>query len=118
MPAPSRRHGAAEDHEKQGGLSLPQAVLRDGKTLDNCAFCLPFLFELAQSSRIRFVWQAVQATFRLEEVANSHGKAMDLERDKRLEVTRTLKTSEEDLAKAREELKAMTQAKNSALSGL
>ena len=43
---------------------------------------------------------------------------MDLERDKRLEATRTLKTSDEDLAKAREELKAMTQAKNSAVAGL
>ena len=43
---------------------------------------------------------------------------MDLEREKRLEATRTLKTSEEDLAKAREELRAMTQARNSTMSGL
>ena len=43
---------------------------------------------------------------------------MDEERNRRLEATRTLKTSEEDLAKAREELKAMTQARDSAVSGL
>ncbi|XP_023905036.2 uncharacterized protein LOC112016784 [Quercus suber] len=66
----------------------------------------------------RYLRMAVQATFRLEEAANDHGKAMDEEREKRLVATRTLKTSEEDLAKARAELKAMTQARDSTLSGL
>ncbi|XP_065633832.1 uncharacterized protein LOC136069338 [Quercus suber] len=49
---------------------------------------------------------AIQATFRLEAAANDQGRALDVEHEKRLEATRTLKTSEADLATAREELKA------------
>ncbi|XP_065630948.1 uncharacterized protein LOC136068150 [Quercus suber] len=54
----------------------------------------------------------------LEAAANDQGKALDLERERRFQATRTLKTSEADLAKAREELKAMTKAQDSAESGL
>ena len=43
---------------------------------------------------------------------------MDLERDKRLDAKRTLKNSEADLLKAREDLKEMTRAKDSAESNL
>ena len=43
---------------------------------------------------------------------------MELERDKRLDTTRTLKKSEADLSKAREELKEMTRARDSAEAGL
>ena len=43
---------------------------------------------------------------------------MELERDKRLDATRTLKNSEADLLKAREDLKEMTKARDSAESGL
>ncbi|XP_023921261.1 uncharacterized protein LOC112032733 [Quercus suber] len=43
---------------------------------------------------------------------------MDAEREKCLEATRTLKTSEEDLTKAREKLKAMTRARDNAVAGL
>ena len=43
---------------------------------------------------------------------------MELERNKRVDVTWTLKNSEVDLAKAREELKEMTRARDSAKSGL
>nr|POE70373.1 hypothetical protein CFP56_52612 [Quercus suber] len=66
----------------------------------------------------QYLGMAVQATYRLEEVAHDQGKAMDAEREKRLEATRTLKTSEEDLAKAREELKAMTRARDNTMAGL
>lgn len=65
-----------------------------------------------------FCLQAVQATFRLQDVARDQGKAMDVEREKRLEATQVLKHSEADLAKAREELSAMTSARDTALSGL
>nr|XP_023915048.1 caM kinase-like vesicle-associated protein [Quercus suber] len=67
---------------------------------------------------IRFDWQAVQATFRLEGAANDQGKALDAEREKHLEATQTLKTSEADLTTARKELKAMTRARDNAVSGL
>nr|XP_023892340.1 uncharacterized protein LOC112004344 [Quercus suber] len=62
--------------------------------------------------------QAVQATYRLEAATNDQGKALDLERERRFQATRTLKTSEADLAKARDELKAMTRARDSTESGL
>ena len=43
---------------------------------------------------------------------------MDLERDKRLDATRTHKNSEADLLKAREDLKEMTRARDSTESSL
>ena len=43
---------------------------------------------------------------------------MELERDKHLDATWTLKNSEADLLKAREELKEMTRARDSTESGL
>ena len=43
---------------------------------------------------------------------------MDLERDKRLDAMRTLKNFEVNLLKAREDLKEVTRARDSAESGL
>ena len=43
---------------------------------------------------------------------------MELERDKRLDAARTLKNSEADISKAREELKEVTRARDSTESGL
>ena len=43
---------------------------------------------------------------------------MDLECEKRLDTTRTLKNSEADLLKARENLKEVTRAKDRAEAGL
>ena len=54
----------------------------------------------------------------MEEMANDQGRALDLEREKRLDVTRTPKNSETDLLKAREDLKEVTRARDSAESGL
>ena len=54
----------------------------------------------------------------MEEIANDQGKTLDLEREKRLDATRTLKNSETNLLKAREDLKEVTRAKDSAESGL
>ena len=54
----------------------------------------------------------------MEEVANDQSKALELERDKRLDATRTLKNPEADLLMAREDLKEMTRAKDSVESGL
>ena len=54
----------------------------------------------------------------MEEMANDQSKTLDLKRDKRLDVTRTLKNSEADLLKVREDLKEVTRAKYSAESGL
>ena len=54
----------------------------------------------------------------MEEMANDQGRTLDLEREKRLDATRTLKNSEADLLKAREDLKEVTRARDSAESGL
>ena len=54
----------------------------------------------------------------MEETANDQGRTLDLEREKRLDSTRTLKNSEADLLKVREDLKEVTRAKDSVESGL
>ena len=41
----------------------------------------------------------------MEEMANDQGKTLDIEHEKRLDATQTLKNSETDLLKAREDLK-------------
>ena len=73
---------------------------------------------VSNSSCAYFNWQAVQATYRLEEAVNDQGRALELERDKRLDATRTLKNSEADILKAMEDLKEKTRARDSAESGL
>ena len=65
-----------------------------------------------------FNWQAIQTNYRLEEAANDQGRALELERDKRLDATRTLKNSKADLLKVKEDLKEMTKAKDSTKSSL
>ena len=54
----------------------------------------------------------------MEEVANDQSRTLDLERDKRLDATWTLKNSEADLLKVREDLKELTKARDSVESGL
>ena len=54
----------------------------------------------------------------MEEMANDQGRTLDLECEKRLDATRTLKNSEIDLLKAREDLKEVTRARDSAETGL
>ena len=54
----------------------------------------------------------------MEEAANDQSRTLDLERDKRLDATRTLKNSKADLLKVREGLKEMTRVKDSAESSL
>ena len=54
----------------------------------------------------------------MEEAANDQSKALEQERDKRLDVIRTLKNSEADLLKVREDLKEITRARDSTESGL
>ena len=54
----------------------------------------------------------------MEEMANDQGRTLDLEHEKRLDATRTLKNSKADLLKAREDLKEETRARDSAKLGL
>ena len=54
----------------------------------------------------------------MEEMANDQSRTLHLKRDKRLDATRTLKNSEADLLKVREELKKVARARDSAESGL
>ena len=54
----------------------------------------------------------------MEEMANDQGRTLDLEREKRLDAIRTLKDSETDLLKVREDLKEVTRARDSAKAGL
>ena len=51
-------------------------------------------------------------------MAYDHGRTLDLECEKRLDATRTLKNSEADLLKAKENLKEVTRAKDSTKAGL
>ena len=51
-------------------------------------------------------------------MANDQGRTLDLEHEKRLDATRTLKNSKADLLKAREDLKEVTRARDSAKLGL
>ena len=50
-------------------------------------------------------------------MANDQGRTLDLEREKRLDATQTLKNSETDLLKAKD-LKEVTKAKDSAEASL
>ena len=54
----------------------------------------------------------------MEEMANDQGRTLDLKREKRLDATRTLKNSETDLLKSKEDLKEVTRARDSAEVGL
>ena len=54
----------------------------------------------------------------MEEMANDQGKTLDIEREKRLDTTWTLKNSEIDLLKVWEDLKEVTRARDSAEAGL
>ena len=54
----------------------------------------------------------------MEEMANNQGRTLDLEREKCLDATRTLKNSKADLLKVREDLKEVTRAKDSVEAGL
>ena len=54
----------------------------------------------------------------MEEKVNKQSKAAEGERTKRIEAAWTLKVSETDLAKAREDLKDATRDRDSALAGL
>ena len=54
----------------------------------------------------------------MEEMANDQSRTLDLERDKRLDTMRTLKNSETDLLKVREDLKEVTRARDSTELGL
>ena len=49
----------------------------------------------------------------MEEMANDQGRTLDLECEKRLDATRTLKNSKVDLLKVRKDLKEMTRARDS-----
>ena len=54
----------------------------------------------------------------MEEEVKKQSKIAELERNKRIDATRTLKHSKSDLAKAREDLKEATRAKDNAEAGL
>ena len=54
----------------------------------------------------------------MEEMANDQSRTLDLERNKRLDAMRTFKNFEADLLKAREDLKEVTRARDSAESSL
>ena len=51
-------------------------------------------------------------------MANDQSRTLDLERDKCLDATQTLKNFEADLLKARKDLKEMTKVRDSTKSGL
>ena len=54
----------------------------------------------------------------MEEEVNKQSKVTENERSKRLDASRTLKASEDDLAKAKEDLKEAIRERDSASAGL
>lgn len=54
----------------------------------------------------------------MEEEVKGQSKTAEVERTKRIDVARTLKASETDLAKAKEDLKVVARDRDSALAGL
>ena len=54
----------------------------------------------------------------MKDEVKGQSKAAEDERTKRIDAARTLKASEADLAKAREDLKEATRERDSALAGL
>ena len=54
----------------------------------------------------------------MEDEAKGQSKSIELEHNKHIEATQILKNSEANLAKAREDLKEMTKARDSAKAGL
>ena len=54
----------------------------------------------------------------MEEKVKGQSKTAELENNKRIDAAQTLKTSETDLAKAREDLKEAARARDSAEAGL
>ena len=53
----------------------------------------------------------------MEDEAKGQSKSVELKRNKRIEAVRTLKNFEADFTKAREDLKEMTKARDSAEAG-
>ena len=112
-----RQYGRVEEPEEVGGLPQYEEVPGHGKASNIYDFV--GLCSLASNLHCTcFNWQAVQATYRLEEAANDQSRTLELKRDKRLDATQALKNSEADLVKARKDLKEMTRARDSAESGL
>nr|XP_023898017.1 myosin-4-like [Quercus suber] len=66
----------------------------------------------------RYLGMAVQAIYRLEEEASKQSRALEQERDGRLDASRVLSKTNGDLKKAREALKEATKARDSAATGL
>ena len=54
----------------------------------------------------------------MEEEVKGQSKTVELERNKRIDAAQTLKTSEADLAKAKEDLKKATRARDNAETSL
>ena len=101
-PAPPHRHGRVEEYEEAGGLPQHEEVLSHGKVSDTCD-SVNFCSLISHSQCACSNWQAVQATYRLEDEAKEQSRSLETERNKRLDATQTLKNSEADLTKAKEE---------------
>ncbi|XP_030945663.1 plectin-like [Quercus lobata] len=66
----------------------------------------------------RYLGMAIQANYRMEEEVKGQSKTAKFERDKRIDAARTLKNSEADLAKAKEDLKEAVRDRDCAVAGL
>ncbi|XP_065633196.1 uncharacterized protein LOC136069049 [Quercus suber] len=73
--------------------------------------------EVFQNTK-RYLGMAVQATFRLEEIAKSYYDQIDEEKKKRISAVRTLNASEQNIAQLKKKLAAEEDARKSADSAL
>ncbi|XP_065629968.1 uncharacterized protein LOC136067690 [Quercus suber] len=73
--------------------------------------------EVFQNTK-RYLGMAVQATFRLEEIAKSYYDQIDDEKKKRISAVRTMNASEQNIAQLKKKLAAEEEARKSADSAL
>ncbi|XP_065638451.1 uncharacterized protein LOC136071291 [Quercus suber] len=115
---PLRDNASLKDFNEGEGARVADALERSLLLPADMAELNTLTSEQVFLSLKRYVGMAVQAIFMLEGAANDQKETLKREHDWRFQATRTLKSSEVDLAKAREDLKAVTRERDNALSGL
>ena len=104
--------------EEERGLSPSQAMFRDGMY---CYFFNPLFFcvyFVVVFFPLFFFKQAVQSTFRMEEIYHSVAQQLDEERRRRIAAVQTMSVAEKSNADLKEKLKTEEQQRKSAEAAL
>ena len=101
-PLAPQRHGGAARIEKERGLPPSQEVSGDGMY---CYFIIINIISLFFKPPSLFVKQAVQSTFRMEEIYHSVAQLLDEERRRRIAAVQTMSVAEKSNTDLKEKLK-------------